>query len=184
MKLILVRHGEVEANVENLVLGNNESELTKKGIEQIKNLGKELKNKYNKIDMVFCSPLGRCVKTLEGILCEYPIDKPIFMSKLIEERDMGEYSDLECGMVDWSEINEENKINKEMGVETLTGFRKRINLFLEDLKLEGVTTILVITHVGTIRMINDILTGEKFENGKDFGNCSITEFDYNSSLEF
>ncbi|MDD4938122.1 MAG: phosphoglycerate mutase family protein [Candidatus Shapirobacteria bacterium] len=183
MKLILVRHGEVEANVKNLVLGTDESKLTLKGIEQIKKLGKELKEKY-KIDMVFCSPINRCVKTLEGILTEYPIDGPIFMSQLIKERELGEYSELGAEMVSWKEINEENKINREMGVENISDFRKRTNLFLEDLKLEdNDLTVLIVTHAGPIRMINDILTGEKFEDGKEFDNCSITEFDYDTEIE-
>lgn len=183
MKLILVRHGEVEANVKEIILGSDESNLTQKGKEQIKKLGKELKEKY-KIDMIFCSPIGRCIKTLDGVLEEYPIEGPIFMSKLIEERDFGEYSGIEIKMIDWDEINKENKINREMGVETITDFRKRVNLFLEDLKLEeNNLTVLLIIHAGTIRMINDILTGEKFENGKKFDNCSITEFDYQTEME-
>ena len=176
MKLILVRHGEVEANVQNLVLGGNESKLTQKGIQQIKNLGKELKEKY-KIDMVFCSPIGRCVETLEGILDEYTIDGPIFMSNLIKERELGEYSGLEIGMVNWDEINKDDKVSREMGVESMADLKKRVNLFLEDLKLEdNDLTILVVTHGGPIKMINSILTGEEFDKNR-YGNCSITEFD-------
>ncbi|MFA5532162.1 MAG: histidine phosphatase family protein [Candidatus Shapirobacteria bacterium] len=183
MKLILVRHGEVEANVQKLILGANESKLTQKGIKQIEKLGKELKEKY-KIDMIFCSPLGRCVKTLEGILDEYPIDGQIFMSKLIEEREMGEYSGLEIGAVDWDEIDQENKINREMGVETMTDFKKRINLFLEDLKLEdNDLTVLVITHAGPIRIIKSKLTGKEIDFEEKIENASIHEFNYDTYLE-
>jgi len=183
MKLILVRHGEVEANVQNLILGANESELTQKGIQQIEKLGKELKEKY-KIDMIFCSPLGRCVKTLEGILEEYPIDGQIFMSNLIKEREMGEYSELEIGVIDWDEINKENKVNREMGVETVTDFDKRINLFLEDLKLEdNDLTVLVVTHAGVIRVMKSKLNKKEIDFEEKIENASIHKFDYDTYLE-
>jgi len=177
MKLILVRHGEVEANVERILMGKNDSKLTQKGIEQNKNVGKKLKEKY-KIDMVFCSPLSRCVKTLENILEEYPIDGQIFMSKLIEERDFGEYSNLGIDMIDWDEINEDNKINEEMGVESLKDMEKRVNLFLEDLKLEDNNlTVLVVTHAGPIRIMKSKLNGKETDFEEKIENGSIMEFD-------
>ncbi len=140
MKLILVRHSETEKN--------DEGVLTPKGIGQAKKVGKELKEKY-KIDMVFCSPLKRCVDTLNCILNEYPIEGEIFMSKLIEE----------------------------MGLEPLTDFVKRVNLFLEDLKLEDEnSTILVISHEGPIKIMAAKITGKKYEEMKVL-NGSISVFE-------
>ncbi len=171
MKLILVRHGETDANKNGIIQGVDDNKLNSTGIEQAKEVGKELKKKY-KIDMVFCSPLGRCVETLNNILEEYPIEGEIFMSKLIEERDFGEYTGREDVLVDWEEIDKDNKINKEMGVENLLDLKKRTDLFLEDLKLEDENkTILVISHHGPIRMMISKLTGKnpddiKVENGK------------------
>jgi broad specificity phosphatase PhoE len=171
MKLILVRHGETDANKNGIIQGVDNNKLNSTGIEQAKEVGKELKKKY-KIDMVFCSPLGRCVETLNNILEEYPIEGEIFMSKLIEERDFGEYTGREDVLVDWEEIDKDNKINKEMGVENLLDLKKRTDLFLEDLKLEDENkTILVISHHGPIRMMISKLTGKnpddiKVENGK------------------
>ena len=177
MKLILVRHTETEANVKHVFQGRNDGKLTKNGIEQAKKLGKELKEKHKKIDMIFCSPLGRCVETLNNILEEYLIEGPIFMSKLIEERDFGEYTGIETVLVDWEEIDQDNKINKEMGLESLEDVKKRINLFLEDLKLEDEnSTVLVVSHSGAIRMMVSIITGENF-NKIEVKNASITVFE-------
>lgn len=166
MKLILVRHGESEANANHILQGQTEGKLTEKGIEQAKKVGKELKEKY-KIDMVFCSPLKRTVETLKNILTEYPIEGPVFMCKLLEERDFGEYSEMETQLIDWEEMDKDNKINEELGVESLAELRKRTNLFLEDLKLEDEnSTILVVSHSGPIRMMISKITGKDFEEIK------------------
>ncbi len=148
MKLILVRHGETEENVKHVLQGKSGGKLTEKGIEQAKNLGKHLKENH-KIDMVFCSPLGSCVETLNNILEEYPIEGEIFMSKLIEK----------------------------MKVESLADFVKRVNLFLEDLKLENEnSTILVISHEGPIKIMVAKITGKKYEEMK-VPNGSISVFE-------
>ena len=163
MKLILIRHGESEANANHILQGQTEGKLTAKGIEQSKKAGKKLKEKY-KIDMVFCSPLKRTMETLENILSEYPIEGEIFISKLLMERDFGEYSEMETHLIDWEEIDQDNKINKELGVESLAELQKRTNLFLEDLKLEKENlTILVVSHSGPIKMMISKITGKEFD---------------------
>ena len=163
MKLILIRHGESEANADNILQGRENGKLTFKGAEQARTAGKELKEKY-KIDMVFCSPLKRAVETLENILVEDPIEGPVFMCKLLEERDFGEYSGSEIDLIDWKEMYVDNKINKEMGMESLVDLKKRTNLFLEDLKLEDEnSTILVVTHGGPMKMIINEITEKSIE---------------------
>ena len=183
MKLILVRHGETEENVNNILAGLDCGKLTTKGIEQSKKLGKELKEKY-KIDMIFCSPLDRCRETLEYILEENPINVPIFMSKLIEERDYGEYEGMEAVLVDPEELNEDNKLNKEMGVESLIHLVKRVNLFLEDLKLEDEnSTVLVISHQEPIKIMAAKITG-KTADEINVKNAEIMEFELTSDEDY
>ena len=176
MKLILVRHGQTDANKNGIVQGVDDNKLNSTGIEQAKEVGKELKKKY-KIDMVFCSPLIRCVETLNNILEEYPIEGEIFMCKLIQERDFGEYTGVDEKNINEKELNQKTKLTEETGVEDIESLEKRSQLFLEDLKLEdGNKTVLVISHHGPIRMMINKLTGKnlddiKVENGK------ILEFD-------
>ncbi|MDD4135931.1 MAG: histidine phosphatase family protein [Candidatus Shapirobacteria bacterium] len=171
MKLILIRHGETEENANHVVGGLDDSKLNKKGIEQAKKAGKELEEKY-KIDIIFCSPLKRCVETLENILDEYPFEGQIFMSKLIEERDFGEYVGMEDVMVDWEDT---------VGMESLLKLEKRINLFLEDLKLEDEnSTVLVVSHDWAIRMMVSKITGKDIDEIK-VENAKINEFEIDYS---
>jgi len=176
MKLILIRHSETEANINHILQGKDGGKLTLKGVEQAKKIGKELREKY-KINMVFCSPLSRCVETLENILEEYPIEGEIFMSKLIEERDFGEYTGVNRDDINWKEIDQNNKINRQMGVEPLIDLVKRVNLFWEDLKLEDEnSTILVISHYTPIKIIISRITGKKFDE-IEVENGEIMEFE-------
>ncbi len=183
MKLIIVRHGETVANTKKILQGKNDGKLTEKGKLQAKEVGKHLKD-HHKIDMVFCSPLGRCVDTLNYILEEYPIEGEVLMSKLIEERDFGEYTGTEYHMVNWEEVDKGGKINEEMGVESMESMRKRVELFLEDLKLENPeANILIVAHSGPIRIMISKLTGKTYEES-DVGNGLISEFDYETELKF
>jgi len=185
MKLIIVRHGETIANSKKILQGKEGGKLTKKGIEQAKEVGRHLKE-CHKIDMVFCSPLDRCVETLNNILEEYPIEGEVFMSKLIEERDLGEYVGVEHDLVDWDEVNQDNKINREMGVESWRDVKKRVELFMEDLKLEdGDKTILIVSHAGPIRIMVNKATGKDLAYEEiEVNNGQIMEFDYETCSEF
>ncbi|MDT2673938.1 2,3-bisphosphoglycerate-dependent phosphoglycerate mutase [Enterococcus dongliensis] len=70
MKLILVRHGESEANFENYWTGWLDVDLTAKGIEQAKNAGKKIKTAGLSIDVAYESVLKRSIKTAQMILQE------------------------------------------------------------------------------------------------------------------
>ncbi len=184
MKLIIVRHGETVANTKKILQGKDGGKLNEKGIKQAQEAGKHLKN--HKIDMVFCSPLDRCVETLNNILEEYPIESEIFMSNLIEERDFGEYTGTDSSMINWKELDEDNKVNREMGVESWNDVKKRVELFMEDLKLEdGEKTVLIVSHAGPIRiMINKITNQELPYEEIEVNNGQVMEFDYKTDLEF
>jgi len=165
MKLILARHGETEENVKHVLMGKSGGKLSENGIKQAKNLGKHLKENH-KIDMVFCSPLDRCVETLEHILSEYPIEGEIIMSKLLEERDFGEYTGLEASLVDWEEF-EKNEKDEKRGVENFESVKKRVHLFLEDLKLENSeATVLVLSHSEPIKAMVSKISGKDVEEIK------------------
>lgn len=185
MKLIIVRHGETEANAKKILQGKDGGKLTEKGKQQAKEVGKHLRD-HHKIDMVFCSPLDRCVETLNTILEEYPIEGEILMSNLIEERDFGEYTGTESHLIDWDEFDENNKINRAMGVESWSEVKKRVELFLEDLKLEdGDKTVLVITHAGPIKVMVNKLNNQDLAYGEiSVNNGQIMEFDYETNLNF
>jgi len=65
LKLYITRHGETEWNREGKMQGWQNSDLTDKGVENARKLGKRLKD--IDFDCIYCSPLGRAVDTANYI---------------------------------------------------------------------------------------------------------------------
>lgn len=90
MNLVLIRHGQSEWNLENRFTGWVDVDLSKKGVQEAKAAGGELKAKGLKFDIAYSSYLKRAIKTL-GIVLE-EIDQlyiPVKKSWRLNERHYG-----------------------------------------------------------------------------------------------
>lgn len=93
-KIYLLRHGETEFNRKGRCQGVLNSDLTEKGIKQVKTNGRLLKHELINIDkeniIMYSSPLGRTVDSTEIILKEidYRVSKVIYDDNL-KEGDLG-----------------------------------------------------------------------------------------------
>jgi alpha-ribazole phosphatase len=154
MKIILVRHAEVQEDFLGKYNGHNDIGLSKKGYEQSLTLAK----KYQKagFDAVFCSDLLRARETLKpfNLKCE-----PIFTSELREKswgRHEGKsFEQIHAEGIDY--INFEQWINALDG-ERVEDFRQRVlNYFYETVFKQEAQNILVVTHHGVIKMLLSLL---------------------------
>ena len=97
-KLVLLRHGQSQWNLENRFTGWKDVPLTKKGIDEAKNAGILLKKNNIKIDKVFSSVLERANKTAEIALKESENENLFENGSLIYEKDQRlnerDYGDL------------------------------------------------------------------------------------------
>ncbi|MBL7052102.1 MAG: histidine phosphatase family protein [Nanoarchaeota archaeon] len=92
MKLILVRHGETDANLSGIVQGGDSNNyLNETGINQAKKVAEVLKNE--KIDIVFSSPAIRAKNTAEEIL-KYHKDLNLQISNKLNEKLAGEFEGM------------------------------------------------------------------------------------------
>jgi probable phosphoglycerate mutase len=66
-ELILIRHGEIDANVKRLWHGTTDSELNQLGLRQAAALGEKIHGKYPDITKVYSSPLKRTMRTAEAV---------------------------------------------------------------------------------------------------------------------
>lgn len=90
LKLVLVRHGQSQWNLENRFTGWTDVELSEKGIEEAKEAGKALKEKGFVFDIAYTSVLKRANDTLDYILDELgEKDIPIKKSWRLNERHYG-----------------------------------------------------------------------------------------------
>ncbi len=97
-KLVLLRHGQSQWNLENRFTGWKDVPLTEKGINEANNAGHLLKKHSIKIDKVFSSVLERANKTAEIAIKASQIENLHKDGKLIYEKDQQlnerDYGDL------------------------------------------------------------------------------------------
>ena len=97
-KLVLLRHGQSQWNLENRFTGWKDVPLTEKGISEANNAGLLLKKNNIKIDKVFSSVLERANKTVEIAIKASEIANLYDNGTLIYERDQRlnerDYGDL------------------------------------------------------------------------------------------
>ncbi len=97
-KLVLLRHGQSQWNLENRFTGWKDVPLTEKGINEANNAGYLLKKHNIKIDKVFSSVLERANKTAEIAIKASEIENLHKNGKLIYERNQNlnerDYGDL------------------------------------------------------------------------------------------
>ena len=90
LKLVLVRHGQSEWNLENKFTGWTDVNLSEQGIEEAKEAGRALKEKGFVFDLAYSSVLKRAEDTLDYILKEMnETDIQIKRSWRLNERHYG-----------------------------------------------------------------------------------------------
>ena len=86
-KLVLLRHGQSQWNLENRFTGWKDIPLTEQGVDEAKNAGNLLKKNNIKIDKIFSSVLIRANKTAELAIKEAKIFQLFKNNMLIYTRD-------------------------------------------------------------------------------------------------
>jgi 2,3-bisphosphoglycerate-dependent phosphoglycerate mutase len=90
IKLVLVRHGESQWNLENRFTGWTDVDLSENGIKEAIEAGKALKEKGYTFDIAYTSVLKRANKTLDYILDELDLkDISVIKSWRLNERHYG-----------------------------------------------------------------------------------------------
>jgi len=162
MKLVLVRHGETEANLGRVLQGLNPGKLSKVGIDQSKALGRFLK-KY-KIDVIYCSPIDRCQETLKYIMEETGWRTKVVHTPLIQERDFGKFSGKPHSEIDFEQLDQETEHNLSMGVESQKNVNLRVKRFLDEVREKHPkSSVLVVSHSNPIRWLLSNLLKLSFE---------------------
>ena len=94
-KLVLVRHGESQWNLENRFTGWVDVPLSEKGIEEAKQAWEKLKKTGLRFDVAYTSALERAQKTLDFMLDVLgQKDIPVYKDQALNERHYGELQGL------------------------------------------------------------------------------------------
>lgn len=172
MKIYIVRHGQVPHNDLGQYSTNDEY-LTQLGISQAQELREKIKN--INFDVIICSPLNRTKHTAEIINIHN--DKIIYDDR-IKERDCGSLSGKSLEETNREEYWNYNTKIKYGTSEDIKLFFERVYNFLDELKIKGYESVLVVAHSGVSKAFNGYFEGikdGKFLN-RGLKNCEIREY--------
>ena len=159
-RLLLIRHGEVEARYQNKFGGSVDMNLSPNGKRQAKTLAEYLRSKT--IDAIYASPMKRVQQTLAPTLKNNGLKQTIFPG--LREIDFGDWTGLNWENVrdqfnfavhEWLEqIEKPGSPNGENG----KTFRARVEPCLREIleKHHG-ENVAIFCHGGVIRMLLAIL---------------------------
>jgi broad specificity phosphatase PhoE len=154
IRLLLVRHGQTEGNVEERYQGRTDTQLNEVGLQQADRLARRLSSE--KIDCIYCSDLKRAMQTAERVASAHNLT--VNPRKELRELDVGEFEGKRL-----EEIVEDHGPLEDMwsegewrapGGETLGELSARVDRFVADVKQHHKDgTILAVAHGGTLRSL-------------------------------
>lgn len=179
-KLILVRHGQTQMNVDGIFFGKLDPSLNETGREQCKKTRELLKDRY-KYDFIYSSDLKRASETAE--IVNY-LDLPIKLDRRLEEIDFGIFEGLSYKEilakypVEAKKSQEEWKTFDYITGESLEALQRRAVEFVEN--LDKTKDNLVVTHWGVINCILSWYFSDKLESywkySMENGGICVIEF--------
>lgn len=175
----LVRHGESENNVANLLSSWPEKRifhLTEKGRLQVRAAGEKLRDRG--IAKIYSSPITRALETARILSAATGID--IIVDERLRETDFGIY---DCGPVKVRSAKYATDLDRidtdENDLEGLRGVRRRIESFIGDVvKRDAGTRIVIVSHGDPLELLHGALRGQGIEESlREWApkNASVTE---------
>lgn len=183
MRLIFVRHGQSEGNLERKFQGWTDAPLSETGYLQAKLAGEEMKQYH--IDRIYSSDLKRAYCTAQAVAEGRNLE--ITIDKRLREINGGDWEDvpwntLEKDFADsYQAWAEQPHLHKMPNGESMEEFYNRAVSFLNDILADTEETICIATHGTFIKCIVCYCKGLALEDLYDVNwhdNASITIIDY------
>lgn len=158
MNIYLVRHAESEGNAKGYV-SSPKTRLTMKGHVQAKKLGRRLLKERIKIDNAYCSEFRRSIETIDDIFTASRLgDTPVEITNLLNEISRKEFEGKKKS--DYYLKKEQSKLLDDYrcrGGESENDVKKRAAKFLDVLRKERASNVLMVTHGHFIKHFMEIL---------------------------
>ncbi len=178
-KIILVRHGQTDFNVNHIMQGHTDSLLNKTGFEQAKTASEIVKK--IRIDVLYASNLKRAFQT--ALIISKEISLSVTPEPLLRERTFGDlegYTSKEATKIHSNFSWERGFIDqgsKFLGIESNIQMKKRITKLLKKLASKHKNkNVLLVTHGGIIwNFIEYFNLAEQISDfDKFFANAGVT----------
>lgn len=187
-RIILIRHGQSQANIEDIFAGSMESPLTSLGRQQAKLMG-EYMRKY-KVDALYSSDLSRAFDTAMAV-AETQDLVPV-TKKELREIYAGDWQGKTFEEIKEKYPQSYGKWMENIGVSHPEGgesgqqvYTRATAVLKEILKENPNKTICIVCHAMIIRMMECFIAGKNADYGKDMPwvpNASVTVYDHNNGV--
>ena len=186
MKLIFIRHGQTDWNVQGKIQGSYDSELNDTGIKQAMNLSEKLLNLNYKFSKIYSSPQKRALKTAEILSKSSNVD--YISVKDLQEMNMGKWEGLSWKEVEENYPNEykewylNRRYTKTPDGESYQDMLERVLKAIHKIINENNEDVVIVSHSAIIMCLQCYVTNTPFNDMLKFKtkNANITEIDSNS----
>jgi broad specificity phosphatase PhoE len=162
--LVLVRHGQSEANAAGLLVGRADSSLTELGVRQAEAIGKALALAQRPTAVIYTSPLRRAAQTAQAIAtgCASVLSTKNGQTAPPQVVVDGRFVELDYGDFDGTALSAlppglwDNWVSdpsfRPPGGETLLEVTDRVSSALESLSLQAASSdVVIVSHVSPIK---------------------------------
>lgn len=183
MKLIFVRHGQTDWNVQGKIQGSYDSELNSTGINQAMKLSEKLLSLNYKFSKIYSSPQKRALKTAEILSKSSNVD--YVLMKDLQEMNMGKWEGLS-----WKEVEEKypteykkwylnRRYTKTPDGESYENMLERVLKSIDKIINENTHDVVIVSHSAVIMCLQCYVTNTPFNEMLKFKtkNANITEID-------
>ena len=185
-KILMVRHGQSEANLLEIFAGHYDIELTDLGCKQAQCTAKYIKENYN-VDKVYASDLKRAFKTAKYVADEFGME--VIPEQNFREIRAGKWEEVKFDDL-FTLFDEEYKVWREdignsrcTDGESVKELAERVcNALVKVAEENDGKTVVVGTHATPVRCAQCVFGGYTFDEMKDIpwaSNASVTELTYN-----
>jgi probable phosphoglycerate mutase len=162
----LIRHGQIDANVNRLWHGSTDSPLNQTGIRQAEKMASTIIKKYPSISKIYSSPLKRTLNTALALSAQFDLE-PVLHSGL-KEYSVGEWEGHDYAVIinDYQFMASLEKDNDfaPPGGDSLNEVRDRILASFEEIKVKHPGEhIAIVSHGAAIAIaLSFIFKGQAF----------------------
>lgn len=163
-RLLLVRHGETVDNVNQIMQGQTQGELTQKGVLQAEELAQQMRDEP--IDVFVSSDLKRSIDTCRIIAQSHSL--PVVQTPLLRERDWGGFTGRFI-----PDLKDETWPDD---IESITDLRTRAKAFLDFIRKQyPEKTVLAVGHGIINKAIQAVHLGKEMREIPRMTNAEVRE---------
>jgi ribonuclease H / adenosylcobalamin/alpha-ribazole phosphatase len=180
-KLLLIRHGQISANVAGRWHGATDSPLTPAGRRQAIRLARRVRSEWGDLGAIYSSPLQRCRRTADAIGAV--VEQPVVLDDDLREYGIGELEDCSFSALqadhDFFRRIREDPDYAPRGGDSVNAVAERIVRALQRIhsRHETAQPIAVVSHGAALGIALASLLDDDPNHWTNyhFDNCSITE---------